>query len=180
MRRLTLAMVSVAVLVACAGTGSHSPTPPEGRRLEADFDQAWEAALRTLVQRGYNLRTADRSNGTMETDWLTFNPDYAATVFVTDHEDRYSLCGRPPLGQAYRTKQVRLVVTLQPGRPGETGLRTEAVFRTHRYSDTPLWSNRPLGDLECSSRGRLEEELRLEIQVRALSGEVERLRRGGR
>lgn len=148
--------------------------------MEADFDQAWEAALRTLLQRGYNLRTVDRSIGTMETDWMTFNPDYSATVFVTEHEDRYSLCGKPPVGQAYRTKQVRLVVTLQPARPGETGLRTQAVFRTHRYSDTPLWANRPLGELDCGSRGRLEEELRVEIQIRALSGEVERLRRGAR
>jgi len=148
--------------------------------VEADFDQAWEAAVRTLLQRGYNIRTVDRSIGIVETGLTTFNPDYAATIFVTEHEDRYSLCGKPPLGQAYRTKQVRLVVTLQPARPGETGLRTEAVFRTHRYSDTPLWANRPLGDLECSSRGRLEEELRVEIQIRALSDQVERFRRGGR
>jgi hypothetical protein len=178
MRRLTLAAVSLGVLVACGGIGSHSPLPREVRRVEADFDQAWEAALRTLIQRGYNIRTVDRSIGTIETGWTTFNPDYAATVFVTEHEDRYSLCGKPPLGQAYRTKQVRLVVTLQPGRPGETGLLTEAVFRTQRYSDAPLWANRPLGDQECGSRGRLEEELRVEIQIRALSGELERLRRG--
>jgi len=180
MRHLALAVVSLGVLVACGGTGFHSPLPREFRRLEADFDQAWEAAVRTLLQRGYNIRTVDRSIGTIETGWTTFNPDYAATIFVTEHEDRYSLCGKPTLGQAYRAKQVRLVVTLQPTRPGETGLRTEAVFRTHRYSDTPLWANRLLGDLECSSRGRLEEELRAEIQIRALSDQLERFRRGGR
>ena len=96
--------------------------------MEADFDQVWEAAVRTLLQRGYNIRTVDRSIGTIETGWTTVNPDYAATIFVTEHEDRYSLCGKPTLGQAYRAKQVRLVVTLQPTRPGETGLRTDAVF----------------------------------------------------
>jgi hypothetical protein len=180
MRCLALAAVSLGVLVACGGTGSRSPLPREVRRVAADFDQAWEAAIRTFIQRGYDIRTVDRSIGTIETGWTTFNPDFAATMFVTEHEDRYSLCGNPPLGQAYRTKQVRLVVTLQPGRPGETDLLTEAVFRTQRYSDAPLWANRPLGDQECSSRGRLEEELRVEIQIRALSGEVERWRRRAR
>src|SRR3972149_929069 len=91
MGRLALGTVSLGLLVACGGTGSHSPLPRELRRVEADFDQAWEAAVRTLIQRGYNIRTVDRSIGTIETGWTTFNPDYAATIFVTEHEDRYSL-----------------------------------------------------------------------------------------
>jgi hypothetical protein len=53
-----------------------------------------------------------------------------------------------------------------------------AHFRTQRYSDAPLWANRPLGDAECSSRGRLEEEIKVQIQIRALSDQFERLRRG--
>jgi len=32
--------------------------------------------------------------------------------------------------------------------------------------------------VECNSRGRLEEELRVEIQIRALSDQLDRLRRG--
>jgi hypothetical protein len=152
--------------------------PREFRRLEADLDSAWEATIRTLKDRGYDIRTSDRSARTIETGWLTFNPEYAATIFVTQQEDRYSTCGKPGLGQAFRAKQVRLVVTLQPLWRGETGLRTEAFFRTQRYTDTLVWANRPLGDVECSSRGRLEEELRVEIQIRALSDHLDRLRRG--
>ena len=178
MRQLALAMVSLGVAVACGGMEPQRDAPREVRRLEADFDQAWEATIRTLTERGYEIQSSDRSARTIETEWLTFNPDYAATIFVTQQEDRYCVCGKPSFGQAFRTKQVRLVMTLQPIRRGETGLRTEAFFRTHRYSDTLLWSNRPLGDTECTSRGRMEEELRVEIQIRALSDHLDRLRRG--
>ena len=59
-----------------------------------------------------------------------------------------------------------------------TSLRAEAYFRTQRYSDIPLWFKRLLGDQECGSRGRLEEEVKMQIQLRALSGEIERLRLG--
>lgn len=178
MRRVALAAVSLGVVVACGGIESHRDAPREFRRLEADFDQAWEATIQTLKDRGYEIRTSDRSARTIETGWLTFNPDYAATIFVTQQEDRYSNCGKPGLGQAFRAKQARLVVTLQPSRRGETGLRTEAFFQTKRYTDTLVLANRPLGEVECTSRGRLEEELRVEIQIRALSDHLDRLRRG--
>lgn len=178
MRRFALATLSLGVVVACGGLEAHRDAPREFRRLEADFDQAWEAAIQTLKDRGYEMRTTDRSVRTIETGWSTFNPEYAATVFVTQQEDRYSFCGKPGIGQAFRAKQVRLVVTFQPTRPGETGLRTEAFFRTQRYTDTLVLANRPLGEVECTSRGRLEEELRVEIQIRALSDRLDRLRRG--
>jgi hypothetical protein len=178
MRRLALATVSLGLVVACGGVEPAREAPQEFRRLEADFDQAWEATIRALMERGYDIRTMDRSARTIETGWLTFNPDYAAGVFVTQQEDRYSACGKPSLGQAFRAKQVRLVLTFQPMRRGETGLRTEAFFQTRRYTDTLLWGNQPLGDLECNSRGRLEEELRVDIQIRALSDQLDRLRRG--
>jgi hypothetical protein len=178
MRRLALVTASLSVVVACGGIEPVKDTPREFRRLEADFDQAWEATIRTLKDRGYDIRTMDLSARTIETGWLTFNPEYAATIFVTQQEDRYSICVKPGLGQAFRAKQVRLVVTLQPTRRGETGLRTEAFFQTRRYTDTLLWANHPLGDVECTSRGRLEEELRVEIQIRALSDHLDRLRRG--
>jgi len=178
MRRLALVTASLGVLVACGGIEPARDAPREFRRLEADFEQTWEATIRTLKDRGYDIRTINPSARTIETGWLTFNPEYAATIFVTQQEDRYSLCGKPALGHAYRAKQVRLVVTLQPTRRGETGLRTEAFFQTRRYTDTPLWANYPLGEVECTSRGRLEEELRVEIQIRALSEHLDRLRRG--
>jgi len=69
-------------------------------------------------------------------------------------------------------------VMLQPIRRGETGLRAEAFFRTQRYLDFLFWSHRLLGDVECSSRGRLEDEIWLQIQFRALSEHLERLRKG--
>ena len=178
MRRLAVAAICVGLLAACGGMGPRRQSSQEFRRLEADYAQAWEVTLRTLTERGYAIRTADRDAGIIETGWLTINPEYAATVFVTEREDRYGSCGRPPLGQAYRTKQARLILALRPMRHGETGLRVEAAFRTQRYSDPPLLGGRPLGESDCSSRGRLEEELKLEIQFRALSDQLERIRRG--
>lgn len=173
-----LATVFLGLLAACGGLQPRRHTAQEFRRLEADFDQTWEAAVRTLTERGFDIRMMDRSAGTIETGWVTINPDYAATVLVTEREDRYSACGKPGLGQAFRTKQARLTLALRRIRRGETGLRTEAFFRTQRYWDAPLLGNRPLEDVECSSRGRLEEELKVEVQVRALSDLLERLRRG--
>jgi hypothetical protein len=158
--------------------GAHQHTSRDFRRLEVDFGRAWEAAIRILIERGFDIRTLDRSAGVIETGWLTINPEYAATIFVTEQEDRYAACGRPVLGQAFHAKQARLVLTLSPVRRGETNLRTEAYFRTQRYSDVPLWSNQPLGDEECSSRGRLEEEIKVQIQLRVLSDQLDRLRRG--
>lgn len=178
MRQLTLATVCLGMLAACGGLEPRRHTPQEFRRVEADFDQAWEAAVRSLMERGYDIRTIDRAAGIIETGWLTINPDYTATVLVTEREDRYSTCGKPGLGQAFRAKEARLALALQPIRRGETGLRIKAFFRTQRYSDAPLWGNRPLGDAECNSRGRLEEELKVEVQLRALSDQLERLRRG--
>lgn len=178
MRALAIAVVSAGVLVACAGTEPYKHTPRDFRRLEIDFSQAWEGAVRILIERGFDIRTIDQNAGTIETGWLTINPEYAATIFFTEREDRYSTCGKPVLGQAFRTKQARLALTLSPARRGETNLRIEAFFRTQRYSDALLWSNRPLGDEECRSRGRLEEEIRMQIQLRALTDQLDRLRRG--
>ena len=178
MRRLAVAAICAGVLVACGGMERHRYMSRDFRRLDVEFGQAWEAAIRTLIERGFDIRTIDRNTGIIETGWLTINPEYAATIFVTEQEDRYSTCGKPVLGQAFRTKQVRLILTLSAMRRGETGLHTEAFFRTQRYSDALLWSNRPLGDEECGSRGRLEEEVKVQIQLRALSDHLERLRRG--
>lgn len=177
-RAFALAAISAGLLASCGGFQPLRRPPQDFRRLEASFSQAWEAAIRTLTERGYDIRTADRGAGIIETGWLTINPEYAATVFVTEREDRYATCGRPALGQAFRAKQARLTLTLLPMRRTETGLRTEAFFRTERYTDAPLLSDRPLGEVECSSRGRLEEEITVQVQLLALTERLERLRRG--
>lgn len=178
MRTLAIAATCAGLLVACGGMGPSGRTPQDFHRLDVDFGQAWEGTIRTLIERGFDIRTIDRNAGIIETGWLTINSEYAATFFMTEHEDRYSTCGKPALGQAFRSKDTRLVLTLSPVRRGEISLRAEAFFRTQRYSDALLWSNRPLGDQECSSRGRLEEEIKVQIQLRALSERLDRLRRG--
>lgn len=177
-RQLTVALTCMGMLVACGRMEPPRYTSPDLRRLEADFDQAWGATVRTLTERGFDFRRLDRVAGTIETEWLTINPEYSASILVTKREDRYCACGKPGLGEAFRVKQARLALLLNPIRPGETGLRIEASFRTQRYSDTLFLADRPLGDVDCSSRGRLEEEVKVEIQIRALSDQLERLRRG--
>ena len=171
-------MVGAGILIACGGMELHRHVSRDFRRVETDFSQAWEAAIRTLGERGFEVLASDRAVGTIETGWLTINPEFAATIFTTDQEDRYSACGKPALGQAFRTKQARLALSLSTVRQGETALRVEAFFRTQRYTDAIFWSNRPLGDEACSSRGRLEEEIKVQIQLRALSDHLDRLRRG--
>ncbi len=121
---------------------------------------------------------ADRPGGTLETDWLTFNPEYAAGVFVTQHQDRYASCGKPGFGEAFRGKQVQLELALTAIRPGETELTIQARFRTQRWSDPLLWRGSLQGTIECRSRGRLEEEVALQIQLQLVGEHLERLRRG--
>jgi uncharacterized lipoprotein len=118
-----------------------------------DFDQAWDAVVRILAERGYEIQREDRGAGTIETEWRTLNPDYTASILVTQNEDRYSACGKPGFGQTFRGKQVRLTVVLAPVRRGVT-------------------------DLACRSRGRLEDEIAIETQVRALGDHLNRTRRG--
>lgn len=178
MRRLAVAAICLGALAACGGVEAPRHIPQDFKRLEVNFALAWEAAVRTLIERGFDIRTIDRDAGIIETGWLTINPEYAATIFVTEREDRYSTCGRPGLFRAFRGKQARLTLTLRAMPPAESGLRAEASFHTQRYSHVFLWSDRLLGDVECGSRGRLEEEMRLQIQLRAISEQLQRLRRG--
>jgi hypothetical protein len=178
MGRLALATVSLSVLVACGGMEPRRYALTPSWRLEADLDRAWEATLWTLTERGYEIRTTERATGTIETGWMTINPGYTATIFVTSQADRYSECGKPGLGQIFRGKQSRLSLILHPIREGETTLRLEAFFRTQRYWDTPFWASQSAEDAACHSRGRLEEEVRLHIQFRVLSDHLDRLRRG--
>ena len=177
MTSVALILAGVILLAGC-GAAPRGPQPaPETRRLEADFDLACEAVIRVLGERGYDLPHTDRTAGVIETDWLSTNSDYAASIIVTEHQDRYSDCGKPGLGELFRGKRTRVNVTLSPGRRGETDLRIDASFRTQRFSGLLRW-NRPLGEWPCRSRGRLEEELALQMKLWLLSEKLERIRRG--
>jgi hypothetical protein len=115
----------------------------------------------------------------VETDWLTTNPEYAATIFVTGQQDRYSECGKPGLGQAFRIKQTQVKVRLSPNRRDETDLRIDAGFRTQSYSHFLFfWGGQPQGESPCRSRGRLEEELALRMKLWTLGERLQRLQRG--
>ncbi len=162
----------------CATVDSSGRPPLEFRRIGAEYDQTWEATLRTIAERGYVVRRADRQSGRIETDWRVINPEFEATVFRTRMGDRYSSCGRPGLGQVYRTTDGRLELILEPGQEGTTRLRVDALFQTHRYAVFPSASEKPMGVTPCPSRGRLEDEIRVEIQVRAIAAQLDRMRRG--
>lgn len=177
MGHLALILAGLSLLVGCGAAPPGRETSPETRRLEADFDLACDAVVRVLGERGYDLPHTDRTAGVIESDWLTTNPEFAASVFVTERQDRYSDCGKPGLGRAFRGKQTRLKVLLSPNRRGETDLRIDAAFRTQRFSSF-LWWNRLLGEWPCRSRGRLEEELTLQMKLWILGEHLERIRRG--
>ncbi len=178
MRHLTVAGVCMGVLVACGGVPPPGAVRSETRHLEAEFDQACDAAVRVLTERGYDIRRIDRALGIIETGWRTINSEYAANIFVSRHKDPYSECGKPGVGRVFRGKQARLDLMLMPVRRASTDVRIEAFFRTQRYSGVPLLTDGPPEDVSCNSRGRLEEEVRVEIQLRAFSEQIERLRRG--
>lgn len=166
-------LVCLGLLGGCGGRTPRSYQVPVSRRLEVDIGSGWEAASRVLADRGYEVRSSDRATGAIETDWLTVNPDYAASVFLTRNEDRYSDCGRPGLGRTYRRKQARLTLSLSAAGTSQTDVLVRAAFRTERKTIFFGWPT----VLECRSRGRLEEEFLIETQVRALANTLQRFRR---
>lgn len=177
MGQLGLLLAGLSLLVGCGAAPPGPQTSPETRRLEADFELACDAVVRVLAERGYALPHTDRTAGVIESDWLVTNPEYAGSVFLTERQDRYSDCGKPGLFRAFRGKQTRVKVMLSPSRRGETDLRIDAAFRTQRFSSF-LWWTRPLGEWPCRSRGRLEEELTLQMKLWILGEQLERIRRG--
>jgi hypothetical protein len=177
MGHLGLLLAGLSLVAGCSTAAPGPQTPLETRRLEANFELAYDAVVHVLGDRGYAIPHTDRTAGVIQSDWLVTNPEYAASVFVTEHQDRYSDCGKPGLGRAFRGKQTRLKVILSPSRRGETDLRVDAAFRTQRFSSF-LWWNRPLGEWPCRSRGRLEEELTLQMKLWILGEQLERIRRG--
>jgi hypothetical protein len=166
--------VCLGLLSACGGKNPRSYHVPESRRLEADVASVREAAHRVLADRGYTVWKSDPATGAIETDWMTVNAGYSASVFLTRNEDRYSDCGKPGLGTTYRGKQARLAVSFSAAGTNQTDILVRAAFRTERSCLSPG----PPVVLECRSRGRLEDEFLVETQVRALTNALHKLRRG--
>ena len=166
--------VCLGLLSACGGKNPRNYPVPESRRLEADIASVREAVHRVLADRGYLIRESDPATGAIETDWLTVNAAYSAGAFLTRNEDRYSDCGKPGLGKSYQGKQARLAVSFSAAGSTQTDVLVRATFRTERKG---LFPGTPLV-VECRSRGRLEDEFLVEIQVRALASTLQRLRRG--
>jgi hypothetical protein len=147
---------------------------PDARRLQADIDPAWDAAERVLADRGFDIKRTDRTSGVIETGWLALNAEYSASVFLTENEDRYSDCGKPGLGRADRGKEARLLLRLLPAGRGQTDMDVRAAFRTERKAWFFGSSVRP----DCQSRGRLEDEVFMDTQVKAWADQLHRQRRG--
>jgi hypothetical protein len=178
MRMSPLLLLSVSLLAGCGGMPPQPRGAPEGRRLEAEFGQAWDALVRVLLDRGFSLRVLDQQGGELETSWETVNAEYAASVFVARSDDTFCDCGRPGVGEAFREKAARILGVLAPHPRSGTQVTLRAEFRTQRYSTLGWGKDRLLGTVECQSRGWLEDELVLQTQARAVKERLERMRRG--
>jgi hypothetical protein len=172
-RCLAVGLVCLGMLSGCGAKSPRAYPVSESHRLDAEMEHAWDAACRVLADRGYDIQRNDSATGVIETAWRMHNPDFTASIFITKNEDRYSDCGKPGLWESYRRKHVRITVHLAPAGKRQTEASVRAAFRTDR---TSFFSQAP-ESLECRSRGRLEEEIWLESQVRALSKQIQRFRR---
>lgn len=169
--------MAAAVVAGCARAPSARVDYPPERRLEAHYDQAWQAAMAVLEGRGHPIALADKAAGMIVTEWFVTNPDYRATVFATQHGDRYSDCGRPGLGTAFREKLGRIQLLLRPAGEAATGVEIWATFKTQKFSDYLVAAGGMAGEVECRSRGRLEDEVSLMVRLRLARVGLERLRR---
>jgi hypothetical protein len=174
MQRLAAGLLCLSVLGGCGAKSPRIYPVPDFHRMEAELDRAWEAAHRVLADHGYDIQRTDRETGVIETGWRTVNAEYSAGLFLTENEDRYSDCGKPGLGKTYRGKEARLMLSFLAVGRGQTELRVRAAFRTERRARLFQTSNQ----LDCHSRGRLEEEIFVETQVKALTDQLQRYRRG--
>jgi hypothetical protein len=173
-------LICLELLAACGGLPPAVPPPSiVTRALRAEPDRVWGAARDVLREEGHEIQRQDAAHRVLETDWLAINPDYSANVLVTGQEDRYSQCGKPRLGQAFRGKEVRLRVQVSPSvKTEETALTVQATFRTGQYLGLPMAIGALRAHVFCPSTGWLENELAVRIQLAALGG-LDRLRRGG-
>ena len=69
---------------------------------------------------------------------------------------------------------------LSPARHGEADVGVRADFRTEARATLSLSAETPGEPVACGSRGRLEEEIVIETQVRVLMDQYNRVRRGRR
>jgi hypothetical protein len=179
--RVLIILLGGALLAACAGLPRVSPPPSTvTRSLRAEPERVWEAARDVLQEQGYRLQRQDRGAGVLETDWFPVNPEYEAGILLTAQEDRYSQCEKPRLGQAFRGKEVRLRFQVSPSvKKGETAVTIQATFRTTQYVGVPMATGEPRALIFCRSTGWLEDELAVRVQLQALGGQLDRIRRGG-
>jgi hypothetical protein len=178
MKRIFAVVLVLELLAACGGLPPVPPASVVTRRLRADPVRAWQAARQVLDHQGYQIVQEDRSTGTLETAWSPINPEYRASFWLTEQRDRYSQCAKPGLGQAYEGKEGRLRLQVSPSeKPDETALAVQATFRTALARGSSGGHARPR--VFCRSTGWLEDELALRIELVALGGRLERLRRGG-
>jgi hypothetical protein len=166
------------LLAACGTVPEQTYLPHTPKHLEAGLQRTWELAIRTLAGRGYRILSADRTAGIIETEWHAMNPGYAASIFLTRSQDRYSTCGKPRLGRAYHGKEVQIRIRLWPVPSGDTELLVRAAFRTTCVPAFLSSEGQPVGQMACASKGLMEEELATEIQLRTLGERLERLHRG--
>jgi hypothetical protein len=181
MKRLFAIVLCVELLTACSGlpTGV-PPASVVTRRLRAEPGRVWDAARQVLDQQGYQILQEDRSAGILETDWSATNPAYQASFWVTEQQDRYSECSKPGFGQTFAGKEARLRLQVSPSlKPDETELTVQAGFRTTLTRGRGVAVGHTPPRVFCRSTGWLEDELAVRIQLVALGGRLDRLRRGG-
>lgn len=127
------------LLAACAGgggSGAAAPLPSaaaaQSYDLEAEYDEAWNAALASLRDLGFTVASADRPARRIVTEWRRFTEPVGS-----------SECGTSYWGR------VRLTLS-----EGGTGVRLTIDPTFHR-GEAPDSSGAP----RCASNGRLERSL---------------------
>jgi hypothetical protein len=132
----------VAPLLSAAYTG----------RIEAPYDQVWQALVRALAQENVQVRAIARDSGVIASEAV------ATTIGL------YADCGRFGDERVEGEAQVAYTIFVQAVSPAETAVQVNTRMRTESYAKGP-GKVKPRPPLECASTGRWEANLLDTVRV---------------
>ena len=130
--------------------------------LDADRDVAWQAVVDFFGASGLPIHVADRGTGLVVTDWMDATELSLSELPDADKNLAFCDCGTGNITVYWVRGKSTVLVSDAPG--GEVELRVKCVYQAL----VDYGSVDHIGDVECTSTGRLEELVESYVKARCL------------